>query len=132
MCVYYSKNIKDNGCLSSADTGDINVLQSNRDINKCNSFQCEYCFKSVTKPNSNRHNKTCKGRTDAIRLLEIELKKTPFIPEKLQCRFCKRYSTHISNLNKHVKVCKVKQKYYLELLEEDHTATIEAFLSRIQ
>lgn len=89
---------------------------------KCEGMtQCIYCFKTFTKRNSKRHEKTCKEQHNEIRKLEIELNKDPYIPKRLECRYCNQLSTTTSNLNVHLKTCKAKHKYYQELLEEKNS-----------
>ena len=89
------------------------------EIPKKDTFNCVYCmclFKS--KWYKNKHQDNCKHKDDPIRLLEIENNIEIDIPEnKLECRFCNLVFARTDNLNKHIPVCKERERYHKNLQE---------------
>ena len=76
--------------------------------------KCSYCMCGFsTKKYKDIHEKKCKQKDDPIRLMEIENKINPVLPDcKTTCRFCNKDLTRISYLNKHLLVCKDREEYH--------------------
>jgi hypothetical protein len=74
---------------------------------------CRFCLNTFSYEwYKNKHEKICKFKDDPVRLLEIENKIGPNIPDtKTECRFCNKDFCRTSNLNKHILHCKDRKDY---------------------
>jgi hypothetical protein len=88
-------------------------------ITKMDKVICEFCLNTFfNNGNLKKHKNNCKLKDDPIRLLEIENKIIPKLPEiKTECRFCNKNLSRSTTLNGHLLICKKREEYHNELLK---------------
>ena len=81
---------------------------------------CKYCLNTFFNTNNkNKHEKVCKLKDDPIRILEIKNDIIPELPNcKTECRFCNKKLSRFVILNRHILICKEREKYHQKLLKQ--------------
>ncbi len=87
---------------------------------------CKYCLKEFQPKNLFNHILVCKLKDNPIRLLEIDLniKKEKSLSTKctkLTCNYCDNVFSYQCNVNRHLKICKIKDEYYHSLMSLKET-----------
>jgi hypothetical protein len=81
--------------------------------------RCQFCLQTFSaKTNMKRHQLNCKDKNDPVRLMEIEKGIKPVVPDnKLECRFCNLLLGRSDSLNRHIPICKDRERYFNYLQE---------------
>ena len=80
---------------------------------------CKYCLNDFCNQRyRKKHEINCKQNNET-RTLELEMNVNPQLPEsKTECRFCNKVLSRNTYLNKHYEVCKEREKYHMQLIQE--------------
>ena len=102
--------VKENISLKEGKNQSLDKQKDSLDKQK----KCCFCLNNFfNKETMKRHQQKCKQRDDPIRLLEVEQKIEPVLPDsKTCCRFCDKELSRISYLNKHLIICKKREEYH--------------------
>lgn len=97
-----------------------NPKSLNSSGNFVDEVRCDYCHKYLSRGQRlTDHTTKCHMKNDAVRMMEIQLKKNVFLnPESHKCRFCNKECMRIDNLKRHEMICKSKENYRRQLINE--------------